>query len=220
MDVAGIILCGGKSTRMGVPKPTLPFGREMMIERVLRLLGEVVHPLIVVASPGQQLPPLPARVQVARDRREGRGPLQGICAGLETLRGQAEAAYVTGCDVPRLVPDVVRLLISRLEDHHIAVPMEGSYYHPLAAVYRTNVLPEVHNLLAADRLRPVFLYDTVDTCRVSVDDLRILDPDLSTLDNLNRPADYLAAAERCGFEIPDTTRRELLAAVRRSEAEK
>jgi molybdopterin-guanine dinucleotide biosynthesis protein A len=219
LDVAGIILSGGKSRRMGLPKPTLPFGPESMIERVVRLLGDVAYPLLVVASPGQQLPRLTADVQVVRDRREGRGPLEGICAGLEALQSQAQAAYITGCDVPRLVPGIVRLLVNRLGDHQIAVPVDGSHYHPLAAVYRVNVLPAVQELLAADRLRPVFLFDEVDTCRVPVEDLRAVDPHLSTLENLNHPADYLAALDCCGFSIPDTIRRRLSAADQRFQME-
>ncbi len=103
----GIILCGGKSSRMGWSKATLPFGPELMLQRVARLLSEVVSPLVVVAAPQQELPPLPREIQVVRDRREGRGPLEGLCAGLEALQDRADAAYATSCDVPLLVPQFV-----------------------------------------------------------------------------------------------------------------
>src|SRR4051812_49738323 len=86
--LGGIILCGGRSRRMGRPKAWLPFAGEPMLARVVRLLGEVVHPLVVVAAPGQDLPPLPPDVLAARDPEEGRGPLQGLAAGLEALRGR------------------------------------------------------------------------------------------------------------------------------------
>ena len=68
VSVGGIVLCGGQSRRMGIPKATLPFGEEVMLTRVLRLLGEVVDPLLVVAAPAQQLPPLGDEVLVVRDR--------------------------------------------------------------------------------------------------------------------------------------------------------
>src|SRR5687767_10615246 len=55
---AGIILCGGKSSRMGRPKALLPFGPELMLERVVRILSAVVSPIVVVAAPEQDLPPL------------------------------------------------------------------------------------------------------------------------------------------------------------------
>lgn len=202
MNVGGIILGGGKSSRMGRSKAELPFGPEAMVQRVARLLGEIVKPLVVVAAARQELPPLPPQVRVVRDRRAGRGPLEGLCAGLETLQGEAEAAYVTGCDVPLLVPQFVERMLERLGDHQIAVPVDGEFFHPLAAVYRLDVLAEVQSLLAADQLRPQFLFERVRTCRVSVDDLRAVDPDLLTLANLNTPADYAAALRRAGWELP------------------
>jgi molybdopterin-guanine dinucleotide biosynthesis protein A len=64
------------------------------------------------------------------------------------------------------------------------------------------VLPHIHELLAADQLRPVFLYDRVATHRVPADELRSVDPQLTTLRNLNRPEDYLAALAEAGF-TPD-----------------
>src|SRR5438128_4376608 len=92
-QAGGIILCGGQSKRMGRPKAWLPFGGETMLPRVVRLLSQVVAPVVVVAAPGQDLPALPAGVAVVRDEERGRGPLQGLAAGLKALQGQAEAAY-------------------------------------------------------------------------------------------------------------------------------
>src|SRR3954451_246386 len=97
--VGGIILAGGKSSRMGFPKALLPFGPELMLQRVVRLLSEVVSPIVVVAAPGQELPELPADIMLARDEREGRGPLEGLLAGLTPLVGRVDAAYATSCDV-------------------------------------------------------------------------------------------------------------------------
>src|SRR3954454_8053425 len=93
MRRGALILCGGKSSRMGYPKALLPFGPELMLQRVVRLLGEVVAPMVVVAAPDQVLPILPRGVLVARDERAGRGPLQGLLAGLAALAGKVEAAY-------------------------------------------------------------------------------------------------------------------------------
>ena len=78
--MGGIVLAGGKSTRMGTAKALLPFGPETMLQRVVRLLGTTVSPIVTVAARDQELPPLPAAVIVARDEREGRGPLEGLRA--------------------------------------------------------------------------------------------------------------------------------------------
>jgi molybdenum cofactor guanylyltransferase len=202
VNVGGIILSGGKSSRMGWPKAELPFGPELMLQRVVRLLGSIVEPLIVVAAAGQELPPLPPGVRVVRDRREGRGPLEGLDAGLAALQGEAEAAYATGCDVPLLVPAFVEQMLQQLGDYQVAVPVDDGFYHPLAAVYRLQVLGEIRTLLAADRLRPRFLFERVRTRRVPVEVLRAVDPDLLTLANVNTPADYTTAVRRAGWDVP------------------
>src|SRR5947207_1339844 len=116
----GIILAGGKSTRMGSSKALLAFGAETMLQRVVRLLGTVVSPIVVVAAPQQSLPELPADVTVTRDEQEGRGPLEGLRAGLKALPETVEMAYVTSCDVPLLVPDFARQMIRLVADHDIA----------------------------------------------------------------------------------------------------
>src|SRR5205807_272847 len=100
----GVVLCGGRSSRMGRPKAWLPFGGEALLQRVVRRLGEAVSPVVVVAAPGQELPSLPSEVAIVRDPEEGRGPLQGLAAGLAALAGRADAAYATSCDAPFLRP--------------------------------------------------------------------------------------------------------------------
>lgn len=194
---------------MGLPKLALPFGPEVMLQRVVRLLSSVVQPIVVVAAPSQELPPLASDVIVARDQREGRGPLEGLAAGLRALPKDVEAAYATSCDVPLLVPAFVTRMIDLLGDHQIAVPVADDYQHPLAAVYRREVLPAIQSLLAEDRLRPVFLFEAVSTRHVTPDELDDVDPELLTLENLNYPADYLAALSRAGFGLSEELRQKL-----------
>jgi molybdenum cofactor guanylyltransferase len=195
----GIILCGGLSTRMGTSKALLPFGLETMLQRVIRVLSTVVSPIVVVAATGQSLPDLPAGLVVARDEKPGRGPLEGLRAGLKALPENAESAYVTSCDVPLLVPDFARRMIDLLGDHDIAVMEVDGFPHPLSAVYRRSTLPNVEALLAKDRLRPVFLFDAVRTRRVQPQEMQSVDPDLLTLRNLNTREDYLDALSIAGL---------------------
>ena len=195
----GIVLCGGRSTRMGRPKATLPFGPELMVQRVVRLVREVVSPVVVVAAADQPLPSLAADILVARDERPERGPLEGLLAGLSRLAPLAEAAYVTSCDVPLLQPAFIRRMTELLGDQAIVVPKEERFHHPLAAVYRTNITDRITELLSADRLRPVFLFELTDTREVNVEELRMVDPDLQSLRNLNTPEEYFAALAAAGF---------------------
>jgi len=197
--IGGIVLCGGESRRMGRSKALLPFGPELMLERVVRILAPLVQPIVVVRATNQSLPPL-KNIRLATDRHAARGPLEGLAAGLEALNSDADGAYVTSCDVPLLEADFVTSLISRLEQYDVVVPVEGELYHPLAAVYRTSVFPEIQRLLSSNQLRPVYLFDRVQTKYVNVEELRSVDPQLRSLMNLNHWDDYLAALKIAGFE--------------------
>src|SRR4051812_16625754 len=119
---------------MGSSKALLAFGAETMLQRVVRLLGTVVSPIVVVGAPRQSMPGLPADVIVTRDEQEGRGPLEALRAGLKALPAEVEIAYVTSCDVPLLVPDFVVRMIDLLGDHDIAVMEIDGFAHPLSAV--------------------------------------------------------------------------------------
>lgn len=199
MKAGGIVLCGGRSTRMGVPKATLPFGPETMLQRVLRLLGSVVSPIVAVAAREQVLLELPDGIIVTRDEREQRGPLEGLRAGLKALPESVGIAYVTSCDVPLLVPGFVTRMIDLLGDHDIAVMESDGFAHPLSAVYRRHTLAQIESLLAEDKLRPVFLFDAVRTRRVQSAEMTSIDPELRTLRNLNTREDYAAALSEAGL---------------------
>lgn len=187
---------------MGLAKAWLPFGDERLLPRVVRILGEVAGPLVVVAASDQPLPPLPSHIHVTHDRQPDRGPLEGLAAGLSVLESEVSAAYVTACDVPLLVPEFVTRLAQLLEDHDVAVPVDEKYYHSLSAVYRTSVLSVAETLLAEDRLRPFYLFEEVKTRRVTLDELRQVDPELASLRNVNSPDEYFSVLADAGLE-PD-----------------
>lgn len=184
---------------MGRSKAHLPFGKELMLQRVARLLAQAVDPIVVVGASGQELPSLPKNVNIVRDEIADRGPLQGIATGLRALTGRCNAAFATSCDVPLLQPQFVDCMVSLLANHRIAVPLVDNFYHPLSAVYRVDVLREVDALLEADRLRPRFLFDTADTRTITREDLLGADPKLDSLRNCNRPEDYQQALSDAGL---------------------
>jgi molybdopterin-guanine dinucleotide biosynthesis protein A len=190
---------------MGRPKAWLPFGRERMLERVVRLIQTVAQPVVVVAASGQELPELAREVAIVRDPVAGRGPLQGLAAGLAALPDSVELVYATATDVPFLEPRWITRLVELLGGYDLAIPYVGDYYHPLAAVYRRAVvLPAIQALLQADRLRPVFLVEAVKTRVVREPELKDVDPGLQTLRNLNFPEDYQKALVDAGLGGDDT----------------
>lgn len=199
LHFGGIVLCGGRSSRMGRPKHLLPFGPETLLERVVQTMQEAVSPIVVVAARDQELPPLPKDVLIGRDDLEGLGPLAGLAVGLEMMRPLREAAFVSSCDAPFLKPDFIRRMLSELGDHDLAIPREATYYHPLAAVYRTSLGPTIRELLAENRLRPFFLIERCRANTVDVEDLRSSDPKLDSLRNMNHPEEYEQALKDAGF---------------------
>lgn len=201
MQFGGIVLCGGQSRRMGMPKAWLPFGGELMLHRIVRVLREVIDPVVVVAARGQELPPLPDEMRIVRDREDGRGPLAGFAAGLEALQGQAEAAYLSSCDLPLLTTSFVKCVIDSLGDFAIAVPRVEGVPQPLAAAYRLDLAPVVDRLLSAGRSR---LIDLLEAERVRYLEAGEL-PDLESLRNVNTREEYEAALRTTRITSSGTT---------------
>jgi molybdopterin-guanine dinucleotide biosynthesis protein A len=200
MSLGAVVLCGGESRRMGRPKAWLPFGAELMLERVVRLAGTVARPIVVVAAPGQELPPLPAGVAIVRDQVSGRGPLQGLAAGLAQFDSSADLVYAMATDVPFLEPRWMTRLVELSSGYDLVIPRVGGFYHPLAALYQpAAVLPAIESLLLADRLGLVFLVDAVKTRVTDETEMKTVDPTLDTLRNLNHPDDYTRALADAGL---------------------
>jgi molybdopterin-guanine dinucleotide biosynthesis protein A len=185
---------------MGQPKAWLPFGDEVQLQRVVRILRRVVFPVAVVAAPEQDLPRLPEDVLAVRDEQEGLGPLAGMAAGLTAVAPYAEAAYVSSCDVPLLKPAFVEAVIERIESFELAIPCEEEYHHPLAAVYRTSLAQRCRELLAAGRRRPLHLVQESRSRVFSVDELRTVDQSLDSLRNANTPEEYAALLTLAGLK--------------------
>jgi molybdenum cofactor guanylyltransferase len=198
--VGGIVLCGGQSRRMGRAKAWLPFGPESMLQRVARIAAQAVQPVVAVAAQDQDLPALPSDILVTRDAVNGRGPLQGMAAGLAILNGRVHAAYITSCDAPFLRVAFIERMIEFLGDYDIAVPEADGFRHPLAGVYRLSILPEVQELLAAGKSRAGLLFDKCRTRVVKADQFAAADPGLQSLRNVNSPEDYEMALEELAAE--------------------
>ncbi|HUJ07112.1 MAG TPA: molybdenum cofactor guanylyltransferase [Streptosporangiaceae bacterium] len=209
---AGVVLAGGRSSRMGSAKAALEWHGSTLLRRTAGIIGRF-GPVVVVRAAGQELPGLPQAVRVVDDPREGMGPLQGIAAGLAAVAGQADYAFVCSTDLPFLHPAFVRLMLRTAaaapgrSGPDVALPLARGFPQPLAAAYRTALAPAAERLVAAGRLRPAFLFDECEVTRL--DDaalladpmLAALDPDLDSVLNVNDPAGYHAARKRAAPEV-------------------
>ena len=207
---AGIVLAGGRSSRMGTPKAALEWHGSTLLRRTVGIIARATDgPVVVVRAPGQDLPPLPSSTGVVDDPQEGLGPVQGLAAGLATLTGQADVAFVSSTDMPFLHPAFVRRVLRAAQQDGVDVglPVARGYPQPLAASYRVALAPLAAKLVAEERLRPAFLFeqcavDRLDEAALRADPvLAALDPGLDSVVNVNEPDDYQQARARPAPEV-------------------
>jgi len=211
MAYAGVVLAGGRSSRMGTPKAALEWHGSTLLGRTAGIVARAVNgPVVVVSAAGQDPPDLPKQATVVEDPRQGKGPVQGIAAGLAALSGQAEAAFISSTDLPFLHPVFIRRVLRVLDerdDTDVALPVVRGFPQPLAAGYRVSLAETAERLVREDRLRPAFLFDECQVERLDDAALRqdpvlaALDPDLDSVLNVNEPADYRAARARPAPEV-------------------
>jgi len=196
---------------MGTPKAALEWHGSTLLHRTVGIVARATDgPVVVVQAVGQVLPDLPAGTQVVDDPRDGKGPLQGMAAGLAALAGRADAAFICSTDMPFLHPVFIRRLLRVLADDaavDVALPVARGYPQPLAAAYRARLAEVAERLVSEGRLRPAFLFDECTVARL--DDsalltdplLGVLDPDLDSVLNVNMPDDYQHARARPAAEV-------------------
>lgn len=211
MGTAGIVLAGGRSSRMGTDKASLAWNGSTLLGHTCAVLGAAgLDPVLVVRAAGQALPLLPPDVAVVDDPREGLGPVQGIAAGLRAVADRASSAFVAATDLPFLCPEFVATVVRVMDsaDVDVCLPVVRGRAQPMTAAYRTSLAPLVLELVEAGRLRPAELFERVRVLRLDAEALladpalRAADPELESLVNLNWAADYAAATQR----VPDPSR--------------
>ena len=207
---AGIVLAGGRSSRMGTPKAALEWHGSTLLRRTVGIIARATDgPVVVVRAPGQELPALPAETEVVDDPQEGLGPVQGLAAGLAALTGRAEVAFVSSTDMPFLHPAFVRRVLRAVQEEgaDVGLPVARGYPQPLAASYSVALAPVAAKLVAGERLRPAFLFEECEverldeTALLADPVLAALDPGLDSVVNVNEPGDYQAARARPAPEV-------------------
>jgi molybdenum cofactor guanylyltransferase len=181
MRVAGFVLVGGRSSRMGRDKARLKVDSRFLVEVVASTVARVTGGVTLVGNP-QDFSDLP--YECLADLRPGLGPL----AGLETVlqSGRADFNVVAGCDMPGIQSaDLARLLAVCRQTQSLCTLARdgGGREHPLCAVYRSACLPFVRAALDARRLRLLDLVKDLGALEVPID---------SVLSNLNTPEELAA----------------------------
>ncbi len=140
---AGVVLCGGRSMRMGMDKASVELGGTTLLQRALERLGAVCEPVLIAAG---ELPIAVAGHRSVPDATAGAGPLGGIVAALRATPHPLLA--VVAVDLAWLDPHLIVLLAERIGDHDVAVCETARGIEPLHAVYATSILEEAEAALA------------------------------------------------------------------------
>jgi len=219
----GIVLVGGRSSRIGVPKALLPLAGEPLVRHVVRALAPSCDEIVLVAAPLEAQPPelrtglareqrwIAARwsalrgegarsaprpaVRIVRDASAHLGPVAGLARGLGAARGAL--AFVAACDLPFLAPLLVETLLALAEDDpalDVVVPRWRGYLEPLATVYRpATTAAHFARQLADGVLKPTARIDALRVREVGEPEIRLVDPGGRSFVNLNAREDYEAA---------------------------
>ncbi len=188
--MTGIILAGGRSTRLQRNKALVEMGGATLVERQIRRLEGICREVILVVND-----PEPYRhlgVRVVLDRYRGKGPLAGIHAGLEAS-GDAYN-FVLACDMPFFSPELALYMKALAPGYQVVVPCPDGLYEPLNAIYAIDCLPAIETTLAQEGVtRIVAFYPRVKVYRVADEELAPFGSPQHLFFNINTPQDLQRA---------------------------
>ncbi len=180
-DVTGVLLAGGKSTRMGRDKALLELDGRRLADRMLEFLA-ALFPRVLIAGdrPDLERPGLPS----FPDPFPG-SSLGGIHNGL--LHSDTPLIFVAPCDLPSPNLILAEALLAFREGNDVVIPLTPQGYEPLFGLYGRNCLPQIEAMLAGGSFRILDLYPRVRTRALGPGEL----PEgwEGALRNLNTPED-------------------------------
>jgi molybdopterin-guanine dinucleotide biosynthesis protein A len=182
-----IILVGGKGSRMDfTEKALLELRGKPIIEHIIENLKSTVDEFIIAARDEEQGSKLKLdNVIMVYDSIKNFGPIAGIYAGLKA--STSEYSFVTACDMPCINRKVVELLFTRAKGYDAAIPFPPE---PLHAVYKKgSTLNAAKNAIERRKGAIMYIVDRLNVNFVPKQDIREIDPQLSTFININRPED-------------------------------
>ena len=186
--MTGVVLAGGRSTRMGSDKAFL----EVSGDRVLPALVESLMPMcaggvtVVRRAPGQEMPPLPEGTTVVEDLLPDHAALGGLYTGLALAR--TPYVFLAACDMPQLDPALVewlRTLPPKTAD--VLLPVAHDREQPMHAIYGHRCLGAMKEALLSGELAMGRWYGSVRVERVTHDRWREIDPTGASFVNVNTP---------------------------------
>ena len=147
-NTTGVILAGGKNSRMGFDKGLLPVDGIKIAERIIAVMQPIFQDIIIISN-GSKYDYL--GYDVYRDIIKSSGPLGGIHSALS--HSKTEKNFVVSCDMPFLNPEIIQFIIENAVDCEIAIPSHNGKLEPLCAVYNQSCKTKIEELLKKRALK-------------------------------------------------------------------
>jgi molybdenum cofactor guanylyltransferase len=195
LPVTGVILCGGKSRRMGRPKEFLVYADMTFIEHQINLVSQTFEEFFLVASDPDVFSHL--GVKVVKDVVSDQGPLGGILSGLLACR--TPQAFVMACDMPLIDGRLIRKLYSESANCDACVLAHDQHVEPLFGIYARSCIKPIESLMASGRLKMQNLLSEISLKTFHVPEREAADDRLPAYFNVNSPQDYSRLLEELAF---------------------
>ncbi len=142
-DITGVILAGGKSSRMGENKSFLKLGNQTIIERIVDLMKSIFSEVIIVTNTPDEYKFL--NLPLYEDIYKWKGPLAGIHSAL--THSQTEKIFVLSCDVPLMSKEMIEYIVNYKTNYPITVCQADGFIQQLAGRYSKLLLPNIEGIL-------------------------------------------------------------------------
>jgi len=189
MQVTGVILAGGQSRRMGQDKAFLPFGRGLLIERVIEVVQQVTADVILITNTPERYQRfgLPMFSDVIAEA----GSLGGIYTGL--VSAKTPYSLCLACDMPFVKPTFLRFLCRTAAEADVVIPRNADDFQPLCAVYSQVCRDPIRHKIEVGQLKITGFFDQVRVRVIDGDLLTRYDPPDVMFFNANTPEEYAKA---------------------------
>ena len=199
LDIACIVLAGGKGLRLGRDKSLEKVNSKGLLQRVVSRLGSFSNEIIIVTDRDRSFPQLAGYpgFRVVVDAYPGSGALVGLGTGLAASK--ARYNLVVACDMPFLNRALLRYMLEQAAGFDLVVPRLDGMVEPLHAVYSHSCLSHVEGLLEQGKMQINGLFELVRVRYLEADEIDRFDPKRLSFFNVNTEAD-LAEAQRLARE--------------------
>lgn len=169
MNTTGIILAGGKSSRMGEDKGLISFRGKLMIEHVINVLEQFSIPIIIIANNDDYNQ---FGYPVYSDIISDRGPAGGIFTGLTHTK--TETNIIVSCDSPLITSQLIENLLEAHDGHQITMPRFKDKTHPLIGIYERNSLETFKSNIEKEELKLRVINSTLNTFELEFNEESII----------------------------------------------